>query len=536
MPTSPPADHLSPFLDRWRAATGTERANHQLFVTQLCDLLELSRPDPATGDNAQNAYVFERRVDFHNPDGTTDRGYMDCYRRGCFVLEAKHTGKEPGAMGWDKAMLRAHGQAVAYARALPKTEGRPPFVITLDVGVALEPAARGQQPVSNSVSSVGNDGASNVIIAMEMYSEFTQSGGAYIPYPDPRSHRIRIEKLRDPAIRERLRKIWTDPLALDPTWASARVTRDIATRLAKLAKSLEQSGDSSKPVAPAQVASFLMRAIFTMFAEDVGLIDDHAFTELLESISETPEHFAPLVEELWQKMNSGGFSTTIRKKILQFNGGLFADPSALNLDKQQIALLIEAARADWRNVEPAIFGTLLERALDPRERHNLPEKDLGWKFHQNWMATRNLSEIFFCRPISAHYTPRAYVERLVMPTIIEPLRIEWDNTKTTALILDQQGKNKKAIEAIQAFHIRLCGLRILDPACGSGCCARQCPSIVILVGIHVLLPVLGRLRVLTSSVGKGRSSTSWNNWERPKASWRCKGSPWTPIDFSYHGP
>nr|VFJ95539.1 MAG: Methyltransferase domain-containing protein [Candidatus Kentron sp. H]VFJ96347.1 MAG: Methyltransferase domain-containing protein [Candidatus Kentron sp. H]VFK02235.1 MAG: Methyltransferase domain-containing protein [Candidatus Kentron sp. H] len=315
-------------------------------------------------------------------------------------------------------MLRAHGQAVAYARALPTTEGRPPFIITLDVGVALE-----------------------------VYSEFTQSGGAYIPYPDPRAHRIKLADLQNDAIRQRLRAIWLEPLALDPTRLSARVTRDIATRLAKLARSLEQSGNP-----PAQVAAFLMRAIFTLFAEDVGLMDKRAFTDLLESLRETPEHFVPLVEELWRKMNTGGFSATIRKKLLQFNGGLFADPSALALDKKQIALLIQAARADWKNVEPAIFGTLLERALDPLERHKL----------------------------GAHYTPRAYVERLVMPTVIHPLREEWDNTKATAIVLKEQGtdikkskktqkkKHEAAVAEIKGFHNRLCQLRILDPACGSG--------------------------------------------------------------------
>jgi len=49
----PPADHASPFLERWQNATGTERANHQLFITELCQLLELPPPDPALEDNDQ---------------------------------------------------------------------------------------------------------------------------------------------------------------------------------------------------------------------------------------------------------------------------------------------------------------------------------------------------------------------------------------------------------------------------------------------------------------------------------------------------
>ncbi len=394
------------FIARWSQASGSERANHQLFVAELCTLLELPPPDPATQDNAQNAYVFERLVAFHNPDGSTNRGFIDCYRRGCFILEAKATGKTLGSGVWDDAMLRAHGQAVGYARALPKEEGRPPFVITLDVGAALE-----------------------------LYSEFTQSGGAYVPYPDPRTHRIRLPDLRQEPIRQRLRQVWLQPLALDPTRISAKVTRDIAARLATLAKSLEASGHP-----PEAVASFLMRAIFTMFAEDVGLLEKNSFTELLDSLKENPDHFAPLVEALWKTMNSGGFSTVIRQKILQFNGGLFRDTQALSLDRKQIQLLIDAARADWKQVEPAIFGTLLERALDPRERHKL----------------------------GAHYTPRAYVERLVMPAVIQPLREQWDNIKTAALLLDQQGKHHQAVAEIENFKGRLCQIRILDPACGSG--------------------------------------------------------------------
>jgi hypothetical protein len=102
--------------------------------------------------------------------------------------------------------------------------------------------------------------------------------------------------------------------------------------------------------------------------------------------------------------------------------------------------LIEASRSDWREVEPAIFGTLLERALDPVERHKL----------------------------GAHYTPRAYVERLVLPTVIEPLRAEWQAVQAAAVTLAKAGKLDEAAEAVKDFHRHLCEVRVLDPACGSG--------------------------------------------------------------------
>jgi hypothetical protein len=172
----------------------------------------------------------------------------------------------------------------------------------------------------------------------------------------------------------------------------------------------------------------------------VDLIPRGSFVGLLESLRETPEDFVPMVESLWQVMDKGGFSPILRKKIAQFNGGLFADSSALPLNQDQLELLLEAAKANWAEVEPAIFGTLLERALDPVERHKL----------------------------GAHYTPRAYVERLVIPTIMEPLREEWDDVYATATALYNADKIAEAQRSVRDFHEKLCHIRILDPACGSG--------------------------------------------------------------------
>ncbi|MCZ7655263.1 MAG: hypothetical protein M5R42_14830 [Rhodocyclaceae bacterium] len=69
-----------------------------------------------------------------------------------------------------------------------------------------------------------------------------RSGATYTPFPDPRSHRIRLTDFRDAAIRDRLRALWLDPLSLDPTRATARVTREVAERLAEVAKVLECAG------------------------------------------------------------------------------------------------------------------------------------------------------------------------------------------------------------------------------------------------------------------------------------------------------
>src|SRR5690606_26084990 len=323
-----------------------------------------------------------------------------------FILEAKKVRLGAHTRGFDEALLHARTQAERYARALPASEGRPPFVVVVDVGQRIE-----------------------------LYSEFSRSGGTYVPYPDPRSHRIALEDLRRPEVRERLRKVWLDPLSLDPSRESARVTRDIADRLARLARSLEQAGHPAEAV-----AQFLMRCLFTMFAEDVRLLPEHAFRDLLARHREQPDIAMRMVAQLWRDMDAGGFSAVLAGEVLRFNGKLFKQPDVLPLDATQLDLLIEAARADWRHVEPAIFGTLLERALSPKDRHKL----------------------------GAHYTPRAYVERLVLPTVIEPLRLEWSNAQAAAGTLASEGKTDEAVAELLRFHHRLCTVRVLDPACGSG--------------------------------------------------------------------
>jgi len=419
------------FISRWSKASPSERANSQLFLSELCDLLCLPHPD-ATRDHG---YAFEFPVTQHHPDGSTTPGRIDLYKRGCFVLESKQfqaaqaaasqlelVAQEAGLAdkkksgqpvrgtgAWDDAMIKARGQAERYVRSLPASEPTPPFLIVVDVGHSFE-----------------------------IFADFTQAGKAYLHFPDPRSFRIRLDQLADGKIRERLKLIWTDPASLDPARRSADVTLAVSGHLAELAKSLEAAGHK-----PRAVADFLTRCLFCMFAEDVGLLPERSFTELLDSIPPDGSGFQELLEQLFRELDTGtgkGISVVLRKKLLRFNGGLFSDYAALPVKGPQLYLLKADALQNWRNVEPAIFGTLLERALNPRERHKL----------------------------GAHYTPRAYVERLVLPTVVEPLRAEWESVRAAAITHARAGDLKKARAEVNAFHDHLCQVKVLDPACGSG--------------------------------------------------------------------
>ena len=405
------------FIALWQGVTASELSTSQSFIINLCELLGVPRPHATLAQE----YMFERPVTFSYADGTSSAGRVDCYRRGCFIAESKKLKASVGTERFSRNLLEAHAQAQNYARALPADEGRPPFLLVIDVGTVIE-----------------------------VYAEFSRSGGTYIPFPDPRSHRIALADLVKPEVRERLRLIWTDPDRLDPARISAEVTGIVSAQLAKLAKSLEDARHSAE-----SVAAYLTRALFSMFAEDVELLPKGAFFGLLKAHREAPAILQSMLQALWADMDSGGFSGALAKNILKFNGKLFKGADTLGysllLTTAQIDLLIEAAKANWREVEPAIFGTLLERALNPTERHAL----------------------------GAHYTPRAYVERLVLPTVLEPLRAEWANVQAAALMLvneaveldSKKQSDAKLIEAraeVRRFHHRLCSLRVLDPACGSG--------------------------------------------------------------------
>lgn len=187
------------FLQRWAASGAAERANAQSFVTELCTLIGVQPPQPKTPDEAANAYVFEKTI----PGSSGSKNFIDCYKRGHFVLESKQgadadTAPTPlsaageqqraqrktghgqrGTKTWDTAMEKARAQAEKYARSLPREEltdgGRPPFLLVVDVGHSIA-----------------------------LYTDWSRAGGHYVPFPDSMSYRIALADLQEEHIRERL--------------------------------------------------------------------------------------------------------------------------------------------------------------------------------------------------------------------------------------------------------------------------------------------------------------------------------------------
>lgn len=387
---------LESLASRWAAAKPAERANAQSYIIELCEALDVPRPQPAG-----SGYEFEFPMTITSRDGTETPGFVDCYRQKCFVLEAKDYAEGKGS---DLALRKAYGQARMYANHDP-TGVAPPYLLVLDVAKTL--------------------------------LVYHRWGGAYQGYAA--GHRIDLatlhERETDIAL---LRDIWTSPAKRDPRITAQAVTKEIAGHLAELAATLEDRG-----FAPERVARFLMRIVFSCFAEDVGLLPREAFRQTVQNagIDGSPERLAKALEGLWSAMDAGGMFGY--EQFLRFNGSFFKNAEALPLTREEVARVLAAARADWKDVEPAIFGTLLTRALDPEERHRL----------------------------GAEYTPRNFIERLIRPTVEEPVRERWTAVQVEVLQLRETGKPKdraRAEERLREFLAWMRGLRILDPACGSG--------------------------------------------------------------------
>ncbi|GMV41595.1 MAG: hypothetical protein AMXMBFR64_33110 [Myxococcales bacterium] len=402
-------ERLAAFARQWSGKEGTEQQLSQSFLNGLCDAL--GTPRPYAGQHSVEDYCFEKRVDV--PD-RSERGRIDLYKRGCFVLEAKcgrNTAASPGSApvrGGKRYVEYIQSawldQAKVYAALLP--EGPPPLLVVVDVGYH--------------------------------FWIWRGTDGRFDAFHSPRRLSFSIDAIAD---EENARVLWAcfeSPGDLDPSRAQQRITEDAVSRIAPLAARLEGRGHP-----PEDVARFLMRCLFCMFAEDVGLLPSGHFSKLLRGALQVPDAFEPEATRLFGAMDQGGLYGF--ERIRRFNGALFRDARALPLDRDALGLLAGAAALNWAFVDPAIFGTLLERALDPRERHRL----------------------------GAHYTPRVFVERIVRATVEEPLRAEWDVVQARVEELraaepTETKANEAAQKVLLPFLRRLHDVRVLDPACGTG--------------------------------------------------------------------
>jgi len=222
-----------------------------------------------------------------------------------------------------------------------------------DDGVAVEDER--QLPEKQSTASLGLASSEIIKSANALDRDFEDKGFGATTSEDTLRRRVqdsanlsrmaRAQLQLRPIVSRWYKATWKAvkklPKLIEQAGRGIDITREITDQLALLGNSFETQGH-----APQKVAGFLMRCLFSMFAEDVDLIPHESFTARLKDMQANPANAAPALQSLWETMDKGGFSPVLRTDLLRFNGGLFAEAKALPLDSQQIALLIGAANKD----------------------------------------------------------------------------------------------------------------------------------------------------------------------------------------------
>jgi MmeI, helicase spacer domain/MmeI, N-terminal domain len=339
----------SQFIKKWKAANLKERSAAQEHFIDLCRLL--GEQTPAEADPDGEWYCFERGAS----KLTGGDGWADVWKRGHFGWEYK---------GKHKDLKAAYVQLQQYSVALEN----PPLMVVCDM--------ERFRIHTNWTNTVQN------------------------------TYELTLDDLHEPDQRQHLKWVFTDPERLKPGKTRQTLTEETAEQFASLAQRLRARGHD-----PQAVAHFINRLVFCMFAEDIGLLPNTMFSRMLEYAAKRPAEFVDLAQDLFRAMQSGG--RVGFEHVEWFNGGLFDTDEVLPLDQQDAALVLKAARLDWSEIDPSIFGTLFERGLDPDKRSQL----------------------------GAHYTDRDKIMMLVEPVVIRPLQAEWETIK--GQIAAQMEKTKK---------------------------------------------------------------------------------------------
>src|SRR5512138_1192331 len=402
------------FVAKWKRAEARERQSVQEHFIDLCTLV--GHQTPMQADPTGKRYAFEMGA----AKTSGGAGWADVAKLGYFGWEYKSKHAD---------LDKAYDQLLRYRDALQN----PPLLIVSDIN--------------------------NIVIRTN-----------YTNLPT-RTFTLTLDDLLTPEGLQVLRTVFFDSEKLKPQKTVEGVTREAATHFARLAENLRKYGSD-----PQDIAHFLIRLLFCLFAEDIGLLPERLFPRLLEQTRRNSTDFSEVLRQLFRAMNTGGFFGSDR--ILHFNGGLFDNEKVLPLDSADMDIIADIDALDWGAIEPSIFGTLFERGLDPSKRSQL----------------------------GAHYTSRDDILLIVEPVLMAPLRREWQEVQAECQKLNEAAevlKGKKYASAIDKisrklrdFADKIASIKVLDPACGSGN--------FLYVALRLLLDLQNEVISFSDQMGAGR--------------------------------
>jgi len=322
------------------------------------------------GITSKRVSTFEHRVKkLDDKDG-----YIDLLWKGTILIEMKSRGKN---------LDKAYSQAIEYTHGLKEHE-LPKYILISD----FENFRLYDLEENKTVDFKLNDLVSNV-----------QHFGYLLGYQK------KVYKEQDPA------------------------NIKAAELMGKLHDSLEEVGYTGHPL-----EVYLVRILFCLFAEDTTIFNKQQFQEYIEQRTNIDgSDLAAKLQELFQVLNTPKENRfkNLDEQLADFpyvNGKLFEEilPTA-SFDSNMRQALLNCCYIDWSKISPAIFGSMFQSVMNPKERRNL----------------------------GAHYTSETNILKLIKPLFLDELWKEFENIK--------DNKNK-----LPEFHEKLSTLKFLDPACGCG--------------------------------------------------------------------
>ena len=202
-----------------------------------------------------------------------------------------------------------------------------------------------------------------------------------------------------------------------------------AELMGKLHDNLKEIGYTGHPL-----EVYLVRILFCLFAEDTTIFNKQQFQDYLEQRTNIDgSDLAAKLQELFQVLNTPKENRfkNLDEQLADFpyvSGKLFEEnlPTA-SFDSNMRQALLNCCYIDWSQISPAIFGSMFQSVMNPKERRNL----------------------------GAHYTSETNILKLIKPLFLDELWKEFESIK--------DNKNK-----LPEFHKKLSTLKFLDPACGCG--------------------------------------------------------------------
>lgn len=365
------------FVAKWQGIEQKETAVYQTHFNDICALV--GHDDPITSDPSGDFFSFETSTT--KPDGR--KGRADVYYRGKFIWEYK---------GPHANLDKAYQQLLLYREEL----GNPPLLITSDIHTII------------------------------IHTNFTNR--------PKETHEISFQRLQEGDGLDLLQRVFYNPESFQPQRTKQAITKASADTFVTVADALKQHrGLMGETHTDEQLAHFLVRLLFCLFAEDLRLLPNNIFTKIVQAQGRNYINLQQPLENLFRAMRDGGMFGL--DPIRYFDGSLFDDAFVPSIPDDLGRALLRVADQDWSAIDPAIFGTLFERIIDESKRAQL----------------------------GAHYTSQDDINLIVEPVLMEPLRQEWHEVRRACV-----RQPADAPEKLQAFSDKLAATRVLDPACGSG--------------------------------------------------------------------